>query len=42
VRNFIQQLVHWDPAQRLGNVTGGAAAVKAHPFFNGIDWSTLA
>eukprot|EP00953_Heterococcus_sp_UTEX-ZZ885_P037095 19082-Heterococcus_DN1.PRE.1 len=42
VRDFIQQLLHWDPAQRLGNVTGGAAAVKAHPIFTGIDWGTLA
>jgi hypothetical protein len=42
VRDFIQQLLHLDPTQRLGNITGGAAAVKAHAFFDGVDWDTLA
>jgi hypothetical protein len=26
---------------RLGNISGGAAKVKAHPFFAGIDWAAV-
>lgn len=30
-----------DPAQRLGSGADGAAAIKRHTFFRGIDWKKL-
>ncbi|KAJ2845811.1 rim15, signal transduction response regulator, partial [Coemansia brasiliensis] len=38
-RDFITRLLNRDPRQRLGH--NGAAEVKAHPIFHGIDWDTL-
>ncbi|KAJ1862462.1 rim15, signal transduction response regulator, partial [Coemansia sp. RSA 2703] len=38
-RDFITRLLCRDPRRRLG--AGGAAEVKSHPFFHGINWSTL-
>ncbi|KAI9476846.1 kinase-like domain-containing protein, partial [Coemansia mojavensis] len=38
-RDFITRLLNKDPRQRLGH--NGAAEVKAHPIFRGIDWDTL-
>ena len=30
-----------DRSRRLGNISGGAARVKAHPFFRGTDWDAI-
>ncbi|KAK4096035.1 kinase-like protein [Parathielavia hyrcaniae] len=30
-----------DSSCRLGNISGGAAKVKAHPFFAGVDWDAV-
>ena len=38
-RDLIDRLLTVDPAARLGH--RGAAEVKAHPFFAGINWDTL-
>ena len=38
-RDLIERLLAEDPDQRLGSM--GAAEVKRHPFFNGVDWSKL-
>ncbi|KAJ1723819.1 rim15, signal transduction response regulator [Coemansia erecta] len=38
-RDFITRLLFRDPRRRLGS--GGTAEVKAHPFFQGVNWSTL-
>ncbi|KAJ2776896.1 rim15, signal transduction response regulator, partial [Coemansia interrupta] len=38
-RDFITRLLCRDPRRRLGS--GGSAEVKTHPFFQGINWSTL-
>ena len=42
-RDFIARLLERDPTRRLGNVPGDGdvEAVKAHPFFGGIDWEAL-
>lgn len=40
-RNIITQLCETNVAQRLGYISGGAARVKAHPFFKEIDWDDL-
>ena len=37
--DLINKLLTIDPEQRLG--ANGAAEVKAHPFFNGVNWGTL-
>ena len=39
-RDLIDQLLQSDPEQRLGH--GGAAELKAHPWFAGLDWDNLA
>lgn len=39
--NFIFQLLQKDPANRLGCSESGAKAVKAHPFFNSINFKRL-
>eukprot|EP00761_Pharyngomonas_kirbyi_P014999 gb/GECH01015030.1/.p1 GENE.gb/GECH01015030.1/~~gb/GECH01015030.1/.p1 ORF type:complete len:267 (+),score=44.39 gb/GECH01015030.1/:1-801(+) len=38
-KSLIRQLLCIDSSQRLG--ANGAAEVKSHPFFEGIDWDTL-
>ncbi|VDB90147.1 unnamed protein product [Peniophora sp. CBMAI 1063] len=38
-RDFMARLMTLDPARRLG--AHGAGEVKAHPWFEGIDWDTL-
>jgi protein kinase A len=40
-QSLISGLCTADRSSRLGNMAGGAAQVKAHPFFNGIDWDAL-
>ena len=39
-KDFILKLTEKDPEKRLGG-NGGARAVKAHPFFTGIDWEAV-
>ncbi|KAK4076774.1 uncharacterized protein Triagg1_4377 [Trichoderma aggressivum f. europaeum] len=39
-QDIITKLLCRNPKQRLG-AKGGASEVKAHPFFEGIDWQTL-
>ncbi len=38
-RDFMERLMCMDPGRRLG--ANGAAEVKSHPFFAGIDWNTI-
>ena len=40
-RSVISGLCTVDVSKRLGNIKGGAAAVKAHPWFKTIDWDGL-
>mmetsp|Transcript_1469 Transcript_1469/g.1698 ORF Transcript_1469/g.1698 Transcript_1469/m.1698 type:complete len:106 (-) Transcript_1469:115-432(-) len=37
--DFLRQLLQADPALRLGR--GGVNEVKAHPYFEGLDWTSL-
>ena len=39
--DFISRLLERDPARRLGSGPGKVDEVKAHPFFDGIDWKQL-
>ncbi|KAL6906090.1 hypothetical protein ACP4OV_003691 [Aristida adscensionis] len=39
-RDLVTGLLAKDPARRLG-ATVGAAAIKRHPFFNGVNWALL-
>ncbi|KAF2265106.1 Pkinase-domain-containing protein [Lojkania enalia] len=40
-RDLISGLCTVDTSKRLGNIKGGAAAVKEHPWFRNIDWEAL-
>ena len=40
-KDLIEQLLQLDPAARLGAGPGGYDRLKAHPFFEGIDWLAL-
>jgi serine/threonine protein kinase len=40
-RDLISGLCTVDTSKRLGNIQGGAGAVKAHPWFRDIDWDAL-
>jgi len=40
-KSLVEELLHINPDDRLGARPGGYAELKAHPFFNGIDWNTL-
>ncbi|KAK4175671.1 putative CAMP-dependent protein kinase catalytic subunit [Triangularia setosa] len=40
-KDIIRQLCTVDRSRRLGNISGGAARVKAHPFFKGVDWDAV-
>ncbi|KAG9234105.1 camp-dependent protein kinase A [Amylocarpus encephaloides] len=40
-QDIIRQFCTVDRSHRLGNVQGGAAAVKAHPFFRGVYWDDV-
>ena len=42
LRDLIRRLLVHNPAQRLGVLKGGAADVKAHPWFHGFDWDNFA
>jgi len=40
-RDLISGLCTVDTSKRLGNISGGAARVKSHPWFAAIDWEKL-
>ncbi|KAL2017070.1 hypothetical protein VTK56DRAFT_2643 [Thermocarpiscus australiensis] len=40
-KDIIRQFCTVDRSRRLGNISGGVAKVKAHPFFAGVDWDAL-
>ncbi|QKX63546.1 uncharacterized protein TRUGW13939_10717 [Talaromyces rugulosus] len=40
-RDIISQLCKTDVTKRLGHIQGGAARVKAHPWFDSINWDDL-
>lgn len=40
-RDLISGLCTVDTSKRLGNIQGGAGAVKAHPWFKDIDWDAI-
>jgi len=40
-RAIITGLCTVDVSKRLGNVKGGAGAVKAHPWFKDVDWDAV-
>jgi len=39
--SLIKKLLQHKPTKRLGVTKGGAAEIKAHPFFKGIDFNAL-
>lgn len=40
-RDLIDRLLDLDPSRRPGAGLGGYAALKMHPFFKGVDWTSL-
>jgi CRP-like cAMP-binding protein len=40
-RELVTALLTRDPARRLGNTAGGAAAIRGHAYFAGTDWDGL-
>lgn len=40
-KDIISKLCHVHPSRRLGNLRGGAADVKNHPWFKDIDWERM-
>ncbi|KAL4895462.1 kinase-like domain-containing protein [Aspergillus ambiguus] len=40
-QNIISLFCKTNPTERLGYISGGAARVKSHPFFEGINWDDL-
>ncbi|KAL7947175.1 kinase-like domain-containing protein [Trichoderma barbatum] len=40
-QDIIKSFCTIDRSRRLGNISGGAARVKAHPFFNGVSWDDI-
>ncbi|CAL9229147.1 unnamed protein product [Arabidopsis halleri] len=40
-RDLIDRLLDTDPSRRPGAGSEGYAALKKHPFFNGVDWKNL-
>ena len=39
--DLISGLCTVNPSNRLGNISGGAARVKSHPWFRGVNWDDL-
>ena len=40
-KNLIVHLLNRNPSKRLGAGAGGAAEIKAHPFFKDIAWEEV-
>jgi serine/threonine protein kinase len=40
-KDIIRSFCTVDRSRRLGNISGGSAKVKAHPFFAGVDWDSI-
>jgi len=40
-KDIIRQFCTVDRSHRLGNISGGAARVKDHPFFRGVNWDDV-
>ena len=40
-RDMVQRLLVARPNERLGNLAGGAAAMKGHPYFAGFAWDEM-
>ncbi|KAI9163326.1 cAMP-dependent protein kinase catalytic subunit 3 [Paramyrothecium foliicola] len=40
-KDIIRSFCTIDRSRRLGNISGGAARVKAHPFFDGVNWDDI-
>jgi len=40
-KDIIRQFCTLDRSRRLGNISGGAAKVKQHPFFRDVNWDDL-
>ncbi|TVY13381.1 cAMP-dependent protein kinase catalytic subunit [Lachnellula arida] len=40
-KDIIRQFCTVDRSHRLGNISGGAARVKSHPFFTGVVWEDV-
>ncbi|XP_053315003.1 ribosomal protein S6 kinase delta-1 [Spea bombifrons] len=37
-RSLVQQLLQFNPMERLGSGAAGAEDIRSHPFFTGVDW----
>lgn len=40
-RSLIQQLLQFNPMERLGAGVAGVEDIKSHPFFTPVDWAAL-
>ena len=40
-RSLVIKLLNRNPGKRLGSLSGGGEQVRAHPYFDGIDWPSL-
>ncbi|XP_060687456.1 ribosomal protein S6 kinase delta-1 isoform X1 [Hemiscyllium ocellatum] len=40
-RSVVQQLLQYNPSERLGAGASGFEDIKSHPFFSTLDWSTV-
>ncbi|KAK3954352.1 kinase-like domain-containing protein [Pseudoneurospora amorphoporcata] len=40
-KDIVRSFCTVDRSMRLGNMSGGAARVKAHPWFKGVDWEAV-
>lgn len=40
-KSLLDGLFQKEPSKRLGSGTGGADEIKAHPWFQGVDWDII-